>query len=564
MGAEDAAPNFEDVLLQAFLPVSHRSPALAVHFRRLVSDVHCARANHTALDRLIELVLDELRRVERALSEGSVKRLVAMAPRRLLTSLPIAFLSHACGAEGPAREARGRLLPARAACDARPSGPLGAREGAPGAACAPRSSTTHRAACPLRRSREEVIAQYGDPCEWQLAGRGSSKVRAPRAAAWRIGARLARRAHASDTARVVCAPLLRCRLPHVIHRRGVRRGQSLNAWPPTPISPICFHLPPALTRVRPQDVYYAECRTPITLSDGSTRAGLVAIAVGRDCDRMRAELRHLGWVDETLRADARAAGRITLPLDSWEMDGPPIASPLFAASPATANADESALAPPLNDGVTDGARADPSARFLAVVFPAGLSLLKLVQRGVTARWSEAHFASLAYEMLLPLCALCEHGAAHRDIKPENTLLLPPLVPLELGAQSRACGARGAARVQRAAGRPHTASGAERARSAAAHAPAAAADAPPRQPVVRVQIADWSTLRVNERDEYGGRSPADKPLLGTAGYQHFSFFTSAYLGPPWHPKQWCARPARPARPPARPVGARVRLLSLIHI
>jgi len=150
-----------------------------------------------------------------------------------------------------------------------------------------------------------------------------------------------------------------------------------------------------------------------------------------------------------------------------------------------------------------------------VVFPAGLSLLKLVQRGVTARWSKSHFVSLAFEMLQPLAALREHGAAHRDIKPENTLLLPPSAdPSRRVRAKRVEGASGALlRLGYAKGDARLA---ER---------------------LRVLLADWSTLRVMDDEEYSYRDPSDLPLLGTPGYQHFSFFTSPYLGLPWHPKQW---------------------------
>lgn len=289
-----------------------------------------------------------------------------------------------------------------------------------------------------------------------------------------------------------------------------------------------------------QDVYYAHCRTPIALPDGSTRRGLVAIAVGRQSERMRLELEHLQWVRDTLAGDARAAGRITLPLDMWEMDGPPIVLPAAGASSSSlsARADEGTAgaatggvaATPAAVGKARGGEVGPRApsptRLVYVVFPAGLSLLKLMQRGVTARWSERHFASLAYEMLLPLSALCEHGAAHRDVKPENTLLLPPL-----DAPARGRGGRRRASV------PLLRAPAPATASALVPLASAASGAAPLPSRLRLLLADWSTLRVQEKEEYDCADPSDRPLLGTAGYQHFSFFTSAYLGPPWHPKQW---------------------------
>lgn len=183
----EAAPSFEDVLLQAFLPISQRSPALAAHFRRLVCDVqsNTVTRRHGALDRLLFLVLDELRRLERTLTEESSKRLVALTPRRLLKSLSTAFLNSSRPAEvtgGPSAELESK--PSRAvehASDSpRPAGQLALHVGgvARSKAISPRPSAAHRVACPVRRSREDVVSQYGEPSEWQLAGRGSSKVSA--------------------------------------------------------------------------------------------------------------------------------------------------------------------------------------------------------------------------------------------------------------------------------------------------------------------------------------------------------------------------------------------------
>lgn len=177
MTERGADPSFEDVLLQAFLPSSHRSPALATQFRRLVCEAQSGPVRqHGVLDRLFFLALHELRSLEGALAEESAKRLRALAPRRLLGNLPGLLFQRSRRAQAAGEGEAERSSTCAVAAHA--SGQL-----APHAGGAPRSSTamrraaSRRVARPLRRSREEVVAQYGEPSGWQLAGRGSSKVR---------------------------------------------------------------------------------------------------------------------------------------------------------------------------------------------------------------------------------------------------------------------------------------------------------------------------------------------------------------------------------------------------
>ncbi|KAJ1637785.1 hypothetical protein T492DRAFT_278604 [Pavlovales sp. CCMP2436] len=181
MHSEDGvgpSPSYEDVLVETFLPLAQRSPALAAHVHRLVyAHVTADPGRHDALDHLLALIVDELRRLERTLSKESRKCVLALTPACLLSRLPLRFL-----AMPPAFAPVTDKLRAPAAADADGGAPS-ADQLAPGESSptrkpssAARPSGAHRAAWPPRRSRADVIAQYGEPSEWQMAGRGSSKV----------------------------------------------------------------------------------------------------------------------------------------------------------------------------------------------------------------------------------------------------------------------------------------------------------------------------------------------------------------------------------------------------
>jgi len=392
---------YEDVLTQSFLPPSEREPALARELRRLVWSANPAVA------RLLVVTAAELRRLEKAVVDEGMRRATMYSMRYLAPGI---FGANA--KEGDAAPADEGTLPAPAAdvADLRPS-------------------AAYRAACPLR-SRAEVVAQYGDPSEWQVAGRGTTKA-----------------------------------------------------------------------------VYYARCATPVRLADGSYTGGLVAVAVAECTDRARLELCNLCWVRDHVAGDGVGAGRCALPIDAWTM-AEDLALP-GRAPPGPARAARAADP----DAPDAGDQGESGPTHLYLVFPACLSLLKLIQSGVTRRWGRDQFASVALQMLEPLAVLQRHSAVHRDIKPENTLLLPQADPAPWAAAAAAL-----ARYRRFRTRHLT-----RAAKGAHEAPGP----------VRVLLADWAYLRVRDDLEYAGADCNDRPILGTLGYQHFAVLTSKYFGWPWH-------------------------------